>query len=87
MTLPRERFRAIAKTRVFLAALRDPKRVPGIPSEVRHEAGRLLRHFPTDFDLQEAVQGLTLAAQVFALCEPIPKRKFRPRPDDDGPTK
>lgn len=87
MTLPRERFRAIAKTRIFLAALRDPKRVPNIPSEIRHEAGRLLKHYPTDFDLQEAVQGLQLAAQVFALCEPIPKRKFRGPPDDDKGTR
>lgn len=82
MTLPRERFRAVNKTRHFLAALCDPKRTPGVPSEIRQEARRLLKHYPSDFDLSEAVQGLTLAAQVFALCEPIPRKRFRPRPDD-----
>lgn len=84
MTLPRERFTAIAKTRHFLSALCDPKRTPDIPSEIRNEARRLLKHYPTDFDLTEAVEGLRLAAQVFALCEPIPRRKFRPPPDEKG---
>jgi len=83
MTLPRERFKAIAKTRIFLSAICDPKRTPGIPSEVRNEARNCLKHYPSQFDLEEAVHGLRLAAQVFALCEPIPRKKFRPPPDDD----
>jgi hypothetical protein len=77
MTLPNERFRAIAKTRQFLGALVDPKRTPGVPGEVRAEARRLLKHYPMQVDLDEARAGLMLAAQVFALVEPLPRRKYR----------
>lgn len=82
MTLPHERFRAIAKTRHFLGALVDPKRTPGVPGELRAEARRLLKHYPTQYDLDEARAGLKLAAQVFAAVEPLPRRKFRPRDED-----
>lgn len=82
MTLPHERFRAIAKTRHFLGALVDPKRTPGVPGELRAEARRLLKHYPTQYDLDEARAGLKLAAQVFAAVEPLPRRKFRPQDDD-----
>lgn len=83
MLIPRERFKAVAKTRIFLSALCDPKRTPGISSELRHEARNCLKHYPSSFDLEEAKHGLLFAAQVFALSEPLPKRKFRPPPDED----
>lgn len=79
MTLPRERFKAIQKARHFLGALADPKRTPGIPSEIRQEARKCLANYPTQIDLDEALAGLRLAAQVFALVEPLPRRKFRGR--------
>lgn len=84
MTLPKERFRAVIKTRHFLSALLDPKRTPGVPAELRAEARRLLKHYPTPFDMDEAIHGLRLAAQVFAAVEPIPRRGRRPPPDEDG---
>jgi hypothetical protein len=82
MTLPNERFRAISKTRHFLGALCDPKRTPGVPSAIRDEARRCLKHYPGALDMEEAIHGLRLAAQVFAAVEPIPRRKRRPPADD-----
>lgn len=78
MTLPRDRFRAISKTRYLLGALCDPKRTPGVPKPIRDEAAACLRHYPTPLDMDEAISGLRLAAQVFAAVEPIPRRKRRP---------
>ena len=83
MTLPKERFRAISKTRHFLAALCDPKRTPGIPGPIRDEARSCLKHYPTPLDMEEALHGLRLAAQVFAAVEPIPRRRNRPPRDED----
>jgi hypothetical protein len=83
MTLPNERFRAIRKTRHLLAALCDPKRTPGLPAPIRQEASSCLKHFPTEHDISEAVEGLRLAAQVFALVEPIPRRKYRKDKDSE----
>lgn len=83
MTLPRERFAAIAKTRHLLGALVDPKRTPAVPKPIRDEASRCLKHYPTAADLDEALYGLRLAAQVFAAVEPIPKKMRRPEPETD----
>ena len=83
MTLPNERFRAISRTRHFLGALCDPKRTPGVPAAIRDEARRCLKHFPGAIDMAEAIEGLRLAAQVFAAVEPIPRRKRRPPADED----
>ena len=78
MTLQRERFRAISKTRYLLGALCDVKRTPGIPKPIRDEAAACLKHYPSPLDMDEAISGLRLAAQVFAAVEPIPRRKRRP---------
>lgn len=82
MTLPRERFNAIRRARTLIGALCDPKRTPGVPAPIRVEARACLKHYPTEFDLTEAVEGLKLAAQVFALVEPMPRRRYRK--DEDG---
>lgn len=82
MTLPRERFAAIAKTRHLLGALVDPKRTPAVPKPIRDEASRCLKHFPTALDMEEAIHGLTLAARVWAAVEPLPRHKRRPPPVD-----
>jgi len=82
MTLPRERFAAITKTRTFLAALIDPKRTPNIPAPIRQEARACLKHYPTVLDMDEALHGLTLAARVWAAVEPLPKHRHRPPKSD-----
>lgn len=56
MTLPDERYRAIQRTRHFLMSLMDPKETPRVPRAVRGEAYRLLRHYPSDWDLESLAE-------------------------------
>jgi hypothetical protein len=51
MTLPDERTQAVLRVERFLMDLRDPKKYPRIPKAVRQEASRLLRHYPTQYDM------------------------------------
>jgi hypothetical protein len=50
MTLPDERYRAIQQTQRFLLRLLS---TPRVPKAVKDEARGLLRHYPTDWDLQQ----------------------------------
>lgn len=52
MTLPDERYRAIQSTRHFLMSLLDPKETPRVPRSIRGQAYSLLRHYPSDWDLE-----------------------------------
>lgn len=51
MTLPDERTRAVLRVERFLMDLRNPKKYPRIPKAVREEASRLLRHYPTQYNM------------------------------------
>jgi len=53
VTLPHERTRSVIRAREFLARLATPygDGIKKIPAEVRQEARRLLRHYPSWFDL------------------------------------
>ena len=51
MTIPYERTRAVTNTQQFLLDLCDPKKTPRIPKDVRQEAHRLLRHYPTKYEM------------------------------------
>lgn len=52
MTLPFERTNAVIQTEKFLMNLCDPKVTPGLPKVIRERARGLLRHYPTESDLQ-----------------------------------
>jgi hypothetical protein len=52
MTLPIERTNAVLRTEKFLMDLRDPKKYPRVPKAVRQEAQRLLRHYPSKYDMK-----------------------------------
>jgi hypothetical protein len=56
MTLPDERYRAIAQTADFLLSLCDPAKTPRVPRDIRSRAGSLLRHYPTYFDLDRLAE-------------------------------
>lgn len=56
MTMPYERTWAVTNTREFLYELLDPKKTPRIPKSVRLRAGRLLKHFPTNLDMENVVE-------------------------------
>lgn len=51
MTLPDERFRALKQGKKLLEELCDPGRTPRVPSIVRDRARGVLRHYPSDFEL------------------------------------
>ena len=53
MTLPDERYRAIMHTADFLLSLCSAARTPRVPKSIREEARRLLRHYPTYYDMQQ----------------------------------
>ena len=53
MTLPIERTNAVLRTERFLIDLMDPKKYPRVPKVVRQEAGRLLKHYPSQYDMEE----------------------------------
>lgn len=56
MTIPAERSRATKYAQDFMRDLLDPKVTPRVPSGVREMARRILKHFPSAFDLQIAHQ-------------------------------
>jgi hypothetical protein len=62
MTLPNERYNAIFRTEQFLKDLCDPKRTPRVPRDIRIQASRLLRHYPSQWDMDRAAHS---CPQVF----------------------
>jgi hypothetical protein len=61
MTLPDERYRAVALTRKFLEDIISHR--SGLSDEIKQQAKGLLRHYPTDYDLDRASEG---APDIFA---------------------
>lgn len=51
MTLPCERVNAVNNTREFLYSLMDPKQTPKVPKHIREAARRLLKHYPSEMDM------------------------------------
>lgn len=54
MTIPKERSMAIENAELFLRDLLNPKATPKVPREVRERARRVLRHFPSRFEMMLA---------------------------------
>jgi hypothetical protein len=57
MTLPDERYRAVRMARQFLLELCDSNKTPRIPSIIRNQARGILRHYPSDWDMERACEG------------------------------
>lgn len=70
MTLPDERYRAVMWANRFLQELAtDRKKYPRIPKVVRQEAFSILRHFPSEWDMNRASHH---APDIFAeKMEPV----------------
>jgi len=51
MTVPNERTLAVLRARDFLIDLCSPKTTPRVPKAVRQQASRILKHFPSVYDL------------------------------------
>lgn len=52
MTIPSERTNAVLRVERFLMDLRNPKKYPRIPKAVRQEASRLLKHYPSQYNMK-----------------------------------
>ena len=52
MTVPIERTNAVMWTEDFLIDLCDPKKTPRVPKSVRERARRMLRHYPSKFEME-----------------------------------
>lgn len=52
MTLPIERTNAVVRTEEFLLKLCIPSQSPRVPKVIREEARRLLRHYPSKYNMQ-----------------------------------
>lgn len=56
MTLPDERYRSVVQTRRFLLDLCNPEHTPRVPKLIRETARSMLRHYPSDYDMNKAAQ-------------------------------
>ena len=56
MTLPDERYRAVVQTAKFLQSLSYSSEIKRVPLAVRQEARRLLRHYPSEYDMMKTAQ-------------------------------
>lgn len=63
MTLPDEKYRAITHARNFLRSLLDPKKTPRVPSKVRQEAYRVLKHYIGEYELETVAKKSPLILQ------------------------
>ena len=52
MTIPFERTRAVDMARSFMEDLIDPQKTPRVPKAIRQQALYVLRHYPTQFDME-----------------------------------
>ena len=62
VTLPDERYRAVVQTRRFLLDLCNTQHTPRVPKMIRDTARSMLRHYPSDWDMDRAAAG---APEVF----------------------
>lgn len=58
--MPFERTRSVIYTRNFLLDLCDPSKTPRVPSYVRDDARRLLKHYPSDYDMENIEESFGL---------------------------
>jgi len=74
MTLPDERYRAVKWARELMYDLMDPKKTPGVPKNIREQARSVLRHYPSEYDMNRCAQ---TSEDIFAeQMEPV-TRLFR----------
>jgi hypothetical protein len=75
VTTPFERTRAILETRRLLEMLLDPVRTPGVSTEVREYARKLLRHYPDNASVRLAHLALPNTFGTIAdACQQMPGR-------------
>jgi hypothetical protein len=56
MTTPEDRYRALKQSRKLLEELCVPGKTPRVPSIVRDRARSILRHYPSDYNLDQLAE-------------------------------
>ena len=56
MTLPDERYRAVRAAEQLLKELLQPAITPRVPRHIRERARSVLRHYPSQWDLDRAAE-------------------------------
>jgi hypothetical protein len=70
MTMPDERYRAVTWARQLMEDLTVPSVTPKIPADIRARAKTALRHYPQEWEMDEAAEA---APEVFSKTVWIPK--------------
>lgn len=68
MTIASERTRAVNYTRDFLRDLLDPNKTPRVPTYIRDQAHRLLRHYPWPMYLDQ-VGKCPKCSDIFSISD------------------
>jgi hypothetical protein len=76
MTLPFERTSAVNKTRKFLIDLMDPKATPRVPKDIRRHAHSLLRHYPSEVEMNFACENEDILAEKHPVLFRVFKKSF-----------
>ena len=83
MTLPDERYRAVVQTRRFLLDLCNQQHTPRVPKLIRDTARSMLRHYPSDWDMDRAAEGApdVFQQQMEPLYRMIKQRDLEQNPE------
>ena len=63
MTLPDERYRAVLQAERLLKDLCDPSKTPRVPRAIRSRAAGVLRHYPSEYELDRCIEGMMVFAK------------------------
>ena len=81
MTLPDERYRAVRQAEQFMRDLCNPSRTPRVPKEIRDRANSVLRHYPSEWDMDRVANASpeVFVKQLDPLYKMIKKREMQER--------
>jgi hypothetical protein len=84
MTLPDERYRSVIQARKLLEDIAYGK-IPRVPREIKERAYGLLRHYPSDWDLDRAAEFAphVLAKQMEPLYKMVLQKTLEDQVDRD----
>ena len=85
MTLPDERYRSLRDTLSFLMSLTNPLETPRVPGSVRRQARALLKHYPSQFYLDQLAE--KSPEVIIERMEPLTRLVMtyqQEKPDDDA---
>jgi hypothetical protein len=77
MTKPEDRYRALKQSRKLLEELCDPGKTPRVPSIIRDRARGILRHYPSDLELEQLATNNPEMLEKLAVNDKVFKQIVR----------